>query len=1373
MKKFTDFIVDKRYFILCVFLILTVISAIVSRNVNINYDISKYLPSTSETRIGMDIMEKEFEDKQSSFNLMFKGLTEEKKEKIRNELEKVDGVSSVDYEKNEDYNKDDYTLYVVNVDDVEDSKLATQVFEEITEKYKDYDINTSGAIAQRNTPVLPTWIVVLAVGCALVILIVMSESYVEAFLFLFTILMAVLLNSGTNIIFSSVSNITSSISAILQMALSMDYSIMLINRYRQEREKEDNKIVAMKKALYNAFKSISSSSVTTIVGLMALVFMSFKIGRDLGFVLAKGVLFSLICIFFVLPALILMFDKLIEKTKKKSPNIKLDKVGKISFKLRYIAVPVFIIVFIVSFLQRGNLGILYTDSESDNISEVFKENNQIAVIYKNEDEEKVSKYLKDIEEKDKVKEVLAYGNTINQELKFDELNDKLKDLGSDVEIEDYLLQIVYYHYYNPDENNKMTFNDFTKFIKDKVYTDKDLSDKLDDEEKRNIDRLENFTNEELINKKRNSSEISKILEIDKSKVDDILVFYNSKNNNIKISLDDFIKFMNKDVLTNEKYSKKMDKSTKNSLNELSKFTNISTIQKKMTSKEMADLFGIDRKLMESLYTYYISVNKVETKMSLAEFSKFVIEDVLNDSQYKKMFDKDTVNSIKMLNTFSNKNIIEKNKNAKELAELLGIDEESVKQLLFFKYKNTESDTTLGIAEFINNVNYISNNTNYLKDVDLSSIEKLSVFAQNNNNINTTKMNKKTLSSIFDKVSPGLVGNIYLFLGMPDNYTMSPQEFVNLIINNFSKVQNDSSIDEPALKVDPEKLNNLKLLKLVIDDSISSDKEYTATELSAMLNIDKEQMYNLYALIDLVKDNTKNWKSTPNEFVKLILANSENDSIKSSINKETIEKLKLLSNIMESAIKNKTYTYEELSKFIGVDKTSSKNIYALYKAKNVTLKLKPKEFVDFVLKHKNDDALSKNLDLNTIKSLKLVQSVMNGTINSEKYNAKELSKLLGIDEGSLNLLYGLYNSKYINSNQTISLKEFIDFLINDVMKDAEYSKEFDEDSTTKINVISNIMDASINKTKYTKDELLAILNKLTDYLDDKMISLLYIYYGSSNNYDDEWTMTIEKFINYLNDEILTDNRFKDFIEDDMREDIIEAKDTINDSKEMLIGNDYSRIVINTKFDLEGEETFEFVQEIKDKMNKDIEKVYVIGNSPMAYEMSQTFNDELNFITVLTMLLIFIVVAITFKSIIAPVILVLTIQCAVFMTMGILALSGSGVYFIAILIVQSILMGATIDYAILYTSYYIESRKSMNIKEAVINSYNKSIHTILTSASILIIATLIVGHFASAITAKICKTISEGTICSTILILVLLPAVIAACDRLIMRKQKKIN
>ena len=125
------------------------------------------------------------------------------------------------------------------------------------------------------------------------------------------------------------------------------------------------------------------------------------------------------------------------------------------------------------------------------------------------------------------------------------------------------------------------------------------------------------------------------------------------------------------------------------------------------------------------------------------------------------------------------------------------------------------------------------------------------------------------------------------------------------------------------------------------------------------------------------------------------------------------------------------------------------------------------------------------------------------------------------------------------------------------------------------------------------------------------------------------------------------------------------------------------------------------------------------------------------------------------------------------MGLLSFGGGTVYFIALLIVQSILMGATIDYAILYTSYYLESRKTMNVEKSIINSYNKSIHTILTSASILIIATLIIGHLATAIAAKICKTLSQGTLCAALLILILLPAVLGACDRLIVKNKNTRN
>lgn len=1278
MRKFTDFIVNKRHIILVIFIILSIISLVLSKKVNINYDIAEYLPSTSETRIGMDIMEKEFKEiKSSSLNLMFEDLQKDRKMEIYNELTQMNGVSSVDYDETENYNKDNYTLYVINVDDTEDSKLASDVYKQIKENYnKNYTIYTSGSISERNNPVLPTWIVVLAVVCALIILIIMCESYAEPFLFLTSILIAVVLNNGTNIIFGTVSNITSSISAILQMALSMDYSIMLMNRYAQEREKEEDKVKAMKNALHNAFTSISSSSVTTIVGLLALVFMSFTIGRDLGLVLAKGVLFSLISIFFVLPSLILMFDKLIAKTKKKSPNFKMDGLGKISYKLRHVALIIFVIAFIGCYLIKGNLGISYTDTTSNEINKVFKENNQIALIYNSKDEEKVAKYLEELEKEDKVDEVLGYGNTINQELTYDKLNQKLSDLGTETNVEDYLLKIIYYNYYNQEENNTISFNEFVNFIKQDVYKNENVSDKINKETKENIDRLSNFTNSESINKNRTGSEIASILEIDEEDVKDILIYYNSKNNNVKISLNDFIKFMNKDFLTNEKYAAKIDSDAKSSLNRLSKFTDINTIQKKMTNKEMALVFGIPETTMNDLYTYYICVNEIDTKMTIAEFSNFVLTDVLNNPNYGSSFDEETINNIKIMQAFSNKDMITKNMNSTELSNLFGIDEDLVKQLLWLKYSNNDNGTTMTISEFIDNVTYIKTNTHYLDSLDISA-----------------------------------------FAGMDQT-----------ILNNPTK--------------------------------------YTATELSEILNIECKQMYSIYALIDFLNDNTANWEMTPNELVTLIL---NNESIKNSLDEGTVVKLKLLSNIMTSTINKTSYSYKELSKFIGIDEETAKNIYTLYTAKNVTTKLTPLEFVNFVLEHKNDEALSSSLDASTIKDLSLLQTTMNGVVNNKKYSSQELGNLLGINTSDLDLLYGLYNSKYINPNQSISLKNFVDFILSDVILNPEYSGNFDNEIRAQLNTINGIMNASLNNTKYTRNEIFAILSNLADNIDKDQVDLLYVYYGSSKEYNNNWTLTVEQFVNYLNDDILQDSRFDDFIETDMRQNIIDAKEPINDAKDLLIGNGYSRVVINTKLEPETDETFDFIQKIKDELGGSLEEFYIIGDSPMAYEMSQTFQDELNFITVLTMIAIFVVVAITFKSAIIPLILVFTIQCAVYMIMGILSFTGEKVYFIALLIVQSILMGATIDYAILYTSYYIEHRKTMNVKDSIINSYNKAIHTILTSASILIIVTLVVGNFASAIAARICKTISQGTLCSAILILLLLPAVLASCDKIIIKKK----
>ena len=168
--------------------------------------------------------------------------------------------------------------------------------------------------------------------------------------------------------------------------------------------------------------------------------------------------------------------------------------------------------------------------------------------------------------------------------------------------------------------------------------------------------------------------------------------------------------------------------------------------------------------------------------------------------------------------------------------------------------------------------------------------------------------------------------------------------------------------------------------------------------------------------------------------------------------------------------------------------------------------------------------------------------------------------------------------------------------------------------------------------------------------------------------------------------------------------------------------------------------------------------------MAYEMATSFGQELTKMTLITAIAIFLVVLITFRSFLIPLLLVLMIQTAVYATMVIINLQGYSIYYLALLMVQSILMGATIDYAILYTGYYREFRRSMGKKEALSASYRGSMHTITTSGLIISIITWILGYaFPNPTIGEICFTISKGAACSLVLIILLLPGILAALDR----------
>ncbi len=1194
MKKITDLLVDYRKIILVIMIMVTVFCFFLASRVTVNRDITKYLDKSSETRIGMDIMDKEFKDSiTSSLNIMFEDLKEKEKEDIYKNLEDLSDDISVSYENNKDYNIDNYTLYKIKVNDDKDSKLAKDIYDKINNNYKNYKIYMSGDIYEEFKTILPAWIVFLAIFLAFIILVIMSDSYIEPVLFLIAIGMAVVINKGTNIMFASISSITDAISAILQLALSMDYSIMLINRYRQEKEGEKDDVRAMKKALYASFKAISSSSITTIVGLLALIFMTFTIGKDLGLVLAKGVLFSLFTIFTCLPALILMFDKLINKTKKKTPNFKLDFLGKVAYKFRYVGIIIFVVILVGSYFFKGNLGILYTDKGEDKVSEVFGESNEIALIYNNKSEDEVAQVCKNLNNK-KIEEVLCYGNTINEELNYKDLKNKLNDFGSDINIEDYLLKIVYYKYYN-EENNKLTLNELLNFIPKYVYTNDKMNGQISSSMRNNINKLKNFASVLAINTKHNKKDIANILDIKESDVNNLFIFYSSLYNSNKLTLREFLDFMFNYVLDSE-YGKDLNKSTIDNLNLINKFTNKEMIEKELYSKEMTDFLGMDKTSVENLYLYFLSLNIGEYQMSLDEYLNFLIV-LSNNEAYQSMLDKNLLAQIKSLQTFSDNEFINKELNYQEMASIFGLNEELV----------------------------------------------LNIYVMNKND-----------------------GDI-------EGYLLTPYNFVNSILNN--------------------------------------------------------------------------------------------DEVRSKLNEEEEKKLKTLWVVMDSHINNKMYDYMEIANVLGISSDVAKNSYILYFKDS--LKLSPKMFIKFILKHQSDDSL-KDISEENLNNLEFIDKIMDSSLNNYSYNTKDLSELLNIEEEKVKLLYGVYEVDYLKKDISFSYKEFIDFLINEVIPNKDYGRNFDKNKVVKINTLKKIMNNTSRNVEYDKDSLYNLLSKLTNNLDKDLIDLLYIYYGSVKEYNEDYVLTVDKFVGYLNKDIINDKRFDDFIDEDMRKQIEDAKEMVSDAYKNLVGEEYSRLVLNTKFNLEDKEVFNFMDNFKKDLN--IDDAYLIGNSPMAREMSKTFQNELNLITILTIIFIFGVVLFTFKSVLIPTILVLLIQTAVYLTMGILFVQDGTVYFISLLIVQSILMGATIDYAILYTSYYLEARNKDDVKSALIKAYNNSIHTILTSASILILVTLVVGYFGSAVTAQICKTISEGTLCSSLLILLLLPEMLGGLDKFLVKRKK---
>ncbi len=443
MRKFYGRVIKHRYIIMILFLVAAAIGAICRPLVKVNYDMNDYLPATSKSTVSLGVMNSEFDTAIPNARVMVKASDRQEAIDIKEKLEKVDGVSAVTWLDDlisvdmpfdiypkatlEKYYKNGYALFTITIEEDKRQSAVNEMYKIVGDDGALTGSAVSTAVATTSTLKEVKKISVIAVLFVLLILMLTTTSWIEPFVVLIGIGISVIINAGSNLIFGEISFVTNAAGNVLQLAVSLDYSVFLIHRFSECREKFEDPKEAMVEALTRSTSSILSSGLTTVIGFLALLLMRFQIGSDLGMALAKGIFISLLSVFLFMPGVILRTYPWMEKTSHRSFLPSFRGFGRF---IRRVMLPlslVFVIISIPAYITSNSNSYYYGSShifgsetrlgsDTDKISKIFgKSDNYVLMVPKGNDS-KEKQLVEEIENLDNVKSVTAVRSMIGNSI---------------------------------------------------------------------------------------------------------------------------------------------------------------------------------------------------------------------------------------------------------------------------------------------------------------------------------------------------------------------------------------------------------------------------------------------------------------------------------------------------------------------------------------------------------------------------------------------------------------------------------------------------------------------------------------------------------------------------------------------------------------------------------------------------------------------------------------------------------------------------------------------------------------------------------------------------------------------------------------------
>lgn len=491
-------------------------------HVNVNADMTKYLPDDSQMKRGLEIVNEEFTSASqmsgADVHVMFEGVKPNEVPGIRTLLSGYPDVNGVTYRYSPDST---YTLFDLDVPKSVDQKALGK---QISDRFGGncvVETSQDGA-----TP--PLSVMIIAAVMIMAILFVMSQSWFEPVVILLTAGLAIVLNMGTNALLPSVSITTNFIGSILQAVLSLDYCIVLLNRYRQEQDEHTDRrtaVIAANRALKKAAPSILSSALTTVVGLLMLCFMRLKIGADMGIVLAKGVTCSLICTFTAMPALMMLFRRTINATAKKAYMPPTDKMALFISRHKIPFAVGALVLAVASWYFARKTTIFFSAEAESQIEKVFPSPNPFVLVYDTQDEDSVYTLVDSLMAQPGIQSVISYPTLMSQPLTPTEMTNHIFSLLTSFSdfmpegtvipqealdaLQPEYVQLVYYMRAHYGEERQMSFPDLARFLHTSCVSNPLFSSYIDADMKAQIESLQSMLDVSPQSNKQNRQETKK------------------------------------------------------------------------------------------------------------------------------------------------------------------------------------------------------------------------------------------------------------------------------------------------------------------------------------------------------------------------------------------------------------------------------------------------------------------------------------------------------------------------------------------------------------------------------------------------------------------------------------------------------------------------------------------------------------------------------------------------------------------------------------------------------------------------------------------------------------------------------------------------